>query len=466
MVSQQVSKVGIKRYSVRETSCLKRLLEVALERQLEDAEIALIEALLCDFSLGYEEIAQARGYSKNYLRGQVGPRLWQDLSSVFQASFKKPINKANFERFVDYLAEKFNLRDAIDLQQIKSLLERNSTNLKVRPHNPQKPAQFYGREVELAKLSSLLSDYQCVSLVGAIGIGKTVLASAWVQLFGQEQFDVVVWKSIIHAPTPELLVKDLISTIHPTQQELTDSASFADRLNFLMALFQQHRCLIVLDSAESIIQTTAISALNAYGDLQDYNQLIRYITEQQHQSCLLLLSRQRFNQIVRLHHSQRSAQEMMLSGVTPEVARQILLNYQLKDPSSWDSLISMYQSNPGLLTQIARYIQTCFGNRVRHFLRCNTIIVPDEASKLYLEQIHQLSESDRIVLLDLATQTAPVQLSQLYDVVKSRSTLIKSLTRLVELCLVERWEIESDDETELVFDLAPVVKKIILAHPL
>lgn len=453
--------VSVNRYTEQEIKFLITVLEVALERKFEDAEFALIGALLHDFSLGYEEIAQTRGYSKNYLRGQVGPRLWQDLSNVFQNSFRQPINKSSLERFVKHLAEQFNLSGDIDANQIRLQLKIEPSDA-IAVQHPETLIQLYGRDAELAELSNLLSHYQCVSLVGAIGVGKTSLTSHWVQSFGQNQFDVVIWRSLIHAPTPELLVDDLISVFRQTSSK--SFTSFAEKLNFLMTLLQQQRCLIVLDSAESIIQTTAISALNTYGDLRDYNQLIRYIAEQQHQSSLLLLSRQRFNQIVRLHHSKRSAQEIMLSGLALEAAQRILATHQLKDPSSWDAVIKMYQGNPGLLTQISRYIQTCFGGRVRHFLRCGTIVVPDEASKLYLEQIHQLSESDRIVLLDLATQNAPVQLSELYGVVKSRSTLIKSLTRLVELCLVERQEIESDREIEFVFDLAPVVKKIILAH--
>ncbi|GAP99574.1 NB-ARC domain-containing protein [Leptolyngbya sp. NIES-2104] len=459
MVHQQVS---INRYTEQDIKFLIAVIEVALARKFEDAEFALIDALLHDFSIRYEEISQTRGYSKNYLRGQVGPRLWQDLSSVFQNIFRQPINKSSFERFVKHLAEQFNLSDDIDANQIRSQLNLELSN-EIAVQHTDTLAQLYGRNIELSELSDLLSNYQCVSLVGAIGVGKTSLASHWVQSFGQNQFDVVIWRSLIHAPTPELLVDDLIRAFRQTSPK--SFTLFSEKLNFLMTLLQQQRCLIVLDSAESIIQTTAISALNTYGDLRDYNQLIRYMTEQKHQSSLLLLSRQRFNQIVRLHHSKRSAQEMMLSGLALEAAQKILATHQLKDQSSWNALIEMYQGNPGLLMQISRYIETCFGGRVRHFLRCGTIVVPDEASKLYLEQIHQLSESDRIVLLDLATQNAPVQLSELYGVVKSRSTLIKSLTRLVELCLVERRVIESDSEPELVFDLAPVVKKIILAHP-
>ncbi|MCY6493846.1 NB-ARC domain-containing protein [Leptolyngbya sp. GGD] len=458
MMRQQVS---IERYTDQEIQFLINALEVLLDRNFEDAEFALTDALLHDFSLGYEEIAQARGYSKNYLRGQVGPRLWQDLSNAFQNVFSQPINKSSFERFINYFAEQFNLSGDIDANQIRVQLKLESSDT-IAVQRADTLAQIYGRNTELAELSDLLSNYQCVSLVGAIGVGKTSLASHWVQSFGQNQFDVVIWRSLIHAPTPELLVDDLISAFRQTPPK--SFTLFAEKLNFLMTLLQRQRCLIVLDSAESIIQTTAISALNTYGDLRDYNQLIRYIVEQRHQSSLLLLSRQRFNQIVRLNHSKRSAQEMMLSGLALEAAQKILATHQLKDQSSWNALIEMYQGNPGLLMQISRYIQTCFGGRVRHFLRCGTIVVPDEASKLYLEQIHQLSESDRIVLLDLATQNAPVQLSELYGVVKSRSTLIKSLTRLVELCLVERREIESDSETEFVFNLAPVVRKIILAH--
>lgn len=45
----------------------------------------------------YEAIAEQTGYSNSYLRKDVGPRLWRDLSIVLG----EPVSKANFKSALD-----------------------------------------------------------------------------------------------------------------------------------------------------------------------------------------------------------------------------------------------------------------------------------------------------------------------------------------------------------------------------
>ena len=57
-------------------------------------------------------------------------------------------------------------------------------------------------------------------------------------------------------------------------------------------MLKQHRCLLVLDNAESILKLGAHCGLYRPG-YEDYGVLLKQVGEQSHQSCLLLTSREK-----------------------------------------------------------------------------------------------------------------------------------------------------------------------------
>ncbi len=126
---------------------------------LNDLQRTIIQAASSGLRHRYEEIAQANGYSPNYLKQDVGPKLWQLLSDVFGEKIKKNNFRATVERKAGLagtprlkLIERpnqsgINNQDKIHLDQ--SLLIELKEN------------QFYLQQALVEYMSSLLIEKVC-----------------------------------------------------------------------------------------------------------------------------------------------------------------------------------------------------------------------------------------------------------------------------------------------------------------
>ncbi|MEA5594301.1 NB-ARC domain-containing protein [Rivularia sp. UHCC 0363] len=128
----------------------------------------------------YNQIAAEGGYTDEYLKNDVGPKLWKRLS---QALGKK-INKNNFKAIFEEQLYQAKQGKTI----AKELIEKEAFINNLIPEIPQPiyhnlPSRDYtkliGREAEAKRLLELLSFESmtpCVSIEGIGGVGKTTLA--------------------------------------------------------------------------------------------------------------------------------------------------------------------------------------------------------------------------------------------------------------------------------------------------
>ncbi|MEM6401430.1 MAG: ATP-binding protein, partial [Cyanobacteria bacterium P01_D01_bin.116] len=128
----------------------------------------------------YTKIAAESGYTDEYLKNDIGPKLWKRLSLALDKKVTKNNFKAIIEQYI-YQAEKGNssANKLINNQNV------NSNNLTAIPqsiyHNlPSRDyTRLVGREAEAKRILELLSfewTIPCISIEGIGGSGKTTLA--------------------------------------------------------------------------------------------------------------------------------------------------------------------------------------------------------------------------------------------------------------------------------------------------
>jgi predicted ATPase len=76
---------------------------------------------------------------------------------------------------------------------------------------------LFGRAAELARLQQWLVDDRCrlVTILGMGGLGKTALAAQAARAMAG-RFEVVIWRSLLNAPTLEELLPTMLETLSGT----------------------------------------------------------------------------------------------------------------------------------------------------------------------------------------------------------------------------------------------------------
>ena len=151
---------------------------------------------------------------------------------------------------------------------------------------------FYGRKWELDLLTEWIVDERCrvVSVIGLGGIGKSALA---VHLMHElaEHFEVVIWRSLRDRPSWDALLDGLLQVVAPQGLSKVD-ASIDHRQSILLEYMRSHRSLLLLDNLESVMEEGESSGHLLPG-YEGFGRFLRLSAETEHQSCVLLTSREK-----------------------------------------------------------------------------------------------------------------------------------------------------------------------------
>ncbi|MBW4489833.1 MAG: hypothetical protein KME12_18780 [Trichocoleus desertorum ATA4-8-CV12] len=315
---------------------------------------------------------------------------------------------------------------------------------------PEVPV-FFGRSQELSTLEQWILGERCrlVAILGIGGTGKTGLSlkfgsggmgktnlSLTLAQNIQDQFECIIWRSLLNASPLTTLLVDLIKILS-NQQESTLPNTLEDSLSRLLHYLRSRRCLLILDNVETILQGGDIAGQYRAG-YEGYGQLFKQLGEVPHQSCLLLTSREKPREVARLEGRNRPVRSLELGGLEVVDGKQIFAEVDQFSGSEqdWQELIALYNGNP--LALAAKHIRDVFCGNITEFLGYGRPIFHD-LQDLLNWYFQRLTEQEIEVVYWLVINREPVAIAQLSEDLlspiskKQLPTTLQSLQRRLAL---------------------------------
>ncbi|MEM1307979.1 MAG: WD40 repeat domain-containing protein [Cyanobacteria bacterium P01_H01_bin.153] len=370
----------------------------------------------------YKALATTTYRSAKTLK-DIGAQLWQKLATVLDTPIKKSNVRAELERCIGRATSPCSAshprRDWADA--------------------PEGHA-FYGRQAELATLRHWILQDRCrlVAIAGMRGIGKTGLAvklgmggvgktdlSLQLARGIQDEFDCVIWRSLLNAPSVHDILCDLIYFLSNYQlNELPETLDA--KILLLLKCLKQQRCLLVLDNVESILlgrQSSQPAAapsplLSHAGRYREghggYGQLFQKIAEVSHQSCLLITSRESPKNLQTVAATHEKVQFFQLQGLDVKDAKKIFCTHESQPDQEvlTEEIIRFYDGNPLALNIIQKRIQSVFNGNIADFIAQDNLFFED-INELLEWHFLRLGKPEQEILYWLAINREPTLVSEL-----------------------------------------------------
>ena len=334
---------------------------------------------------------------------------------------------------------------------------------------------FYGRAAELAQVESWIIQEQSrlVTILGIGGQGKTALAAHFVErlksgkveklqggkvtdsstlrLFDSstlQPFSHIIWRSLLNAPPLTTILRDWVQLL--SAQEITDLPEMLDeQLRLLIELLSQARCLLILDNAESIMQGDTDShtrderpAAGYYREgYDDYGQMIKRMATSQHQSCLLITSREKPKEVPLLETGSQVVYSLQLEGLPADVGQAMLQGVGVQDNAEVATrLVQRYSGNPLALKLVAATVQDLYFGDTQTFLE-EEVLIFDDIRNVLDQQFGRLLPLEQELLLWLAVEREPVSGQTLWENLAqppARKDFLEALRSLQRRSLLEQ----------------------------
>ncbi len=252
---------------------------------------------------------------------------------------------------------------------------------------------FYGRVEELTQLKTLILEDGCrlVTVLGMGGVGKTTLATQLATEI-QDQFDYVIWRSLQYTHSGNHLITELISLLSDQQETQPD-------INLLIDYLRTYRCLLIFDNLETVLDAGSLGKFRPV--YQIYGDLIQAIGKTNHNSCLILTSREKPTEVAILEGVGLKVRSLKLEG-SPKVALQIVKLKQLRGSDEQKrELCDRYNHNPLQICMVTNAIIELFDGDMGKFLEQNTLLLSN-IIHLLEQQLNRLSEIEWHIMYSMA----------------------------------------------------------------
>ncbi len=388
----------------------------------------------------YRELAETVGYDSNYIKG-IGSQLWRLLATATERS----VSKNNFRQVLESFGSIDLPSPAIDLPSL-SRIDWGETML-VPKDFVNDVSVFYGRTAECDRLLHWLTIDCCrlVTILGMGGMGKTTIAIKIVRELqtaarmtdataaaavpptpqSERKFSHIIWRSLLNAPLLKELLPELLHNLigssaaashNLDRQQRVLPRSISSQIELLLSLCQQYCCAIVLDNCESIFQGGAQVGQYRAG-YADYGELFSMLGRMNHQSCLILTSREKPTEIGRLEGINAKVRTLTLPGLDATAGRQIFADRGCLPMSGleWAEIDRYYGGNPLAFQLIAAAVKEVADGDVSEifaYLQADRFNFTD-INNLLEQQWYRLTPAEQQVMYWLAIAREPMSLAEL-----------------------------------------------------
>jgi len=403
-------------------------------RHLNDVETAILKGSW--HRQTYEQIADASSYSISYLTRDVGPKLWKLLAQALG----EPVSKTSFQTALERRGQTLAI-ETYNQQEGENSDRPAPATLRIDWGEAINVNQFQGRQAELAQLSHWLLEEKCrlVALLGLGGVGKSSLAAKLAnelalaaETGSHATYTHLIWRSLRNAPPLETLLSELVLFVSNQTETRAD-------LKQLLHWLRTHRCLVILDNVETILQAGDRAGQYRSG-YENYGGLFQALGEGTHQSCLLMTSREKPAEIAAMEGLTLEVRSLALKGER-EIAQAILTAKGLIGTQAQRQLLcDRYDNNPLALKIVASSIQELFGGKIEPFLDQDTVLF-NGVRRLLQQQFERLSPLEQAVMYWLAINrewTSVLELEEDLMPPVSRSRLLEALESLSWRNLIEK----------------------------
>ncbi|KZL48915.1 hypothetical protein A2T98_15590 [Nodularia spumigena CENA596] len=291
---------------------------------------------------------------------------------------------------------------------------------------------FHGHLQELTQLKTLILEDGCrlVIVLGMGGVGKTTLATQLATEI-QDQFDYVIWRSLQYTNSRTNVIIELISLLSEQEETQPD-------INLLIDYLRTYRCLLIFDNLETVLDPPSLGKFRP--EYQIYADLIQAIGKTNHNSCLILTSREKPVQVAILEQVGLKVRSMKLEG-SPEVALQIVeLKHLLGSDEQKQELCDRYNHNPLQINMVTNAIIEVFDGEIGKFLEQNILLLSN-IIHLLEQQLNRLSDIEWHIMYCIAIHR---QLSTIDTLAQNIWTnvpkfqLLNAIERLISRSLIEK----------------------------
>ncbi len=377
-------------------------------KYLNDIQRILLHSSLSDPRLRYDDIAKNHGYSLNYLKQDVGPKLWQMLSDVCgekvsKTNFRSALERRCHQAIVQSSEVPIPSTGTIE-QPLEPTTAATPTGSPIAPTrhldwgDAPDVAIFYNRIQELATLSRWIVTDSCrlVALSGMGGIGKTHLSIKLAKQI-QSHFQHLIWRSLAPATPLSELVLDLLKSLTQTA-ETNLPIGLEDRISLLVHILKKTKCLLILDNAETLLESGVLAG-RYQADYQNYQAFFQRIGTCQHQSCVLLTTREQPQEITLMQGDTLPVRSLKLAGLNVEAGQKILQSRGcfVESAACLQLTIAKYGGNPLVLKIVSAIASELYNGNISAFMQSRSSICR-EIGDVLDQQLDRLLDSEKSLL--------------------------------------------------------------------